>query len=441
MADARAHYRAGELDASFRSLERAHILGQRQVWPHTLAHWWMFKVGWRRRDPGEVFGQVSRILASLIFSRIWVPVGNTGGADVSPLRPMPVPSDLAATLEAAGLSSVPDRWSILLGLLKFVLMVTGIAALAAMGFLARHHILRTAVERQWDSEREQTTQQIALRSVRSLSVLPLVNWHSADARLKTEVGVSYLVKTDKHTILFDLGQNSGNSQPSPLEHNMRELGVSLTDIDALFISHLHFDHVGGRAWSAKRTFALGRSQYVLPFSNVFTPSEMTYPGLNPRHTPKPIELLPGIATTGTIARQLLIGRIHEQALVINLAGHGLVAIVGCGHQTQQKLIERIERSFRGRIYGIIGDLHYPVPSGRIPFLGMNGQRVFASGKGPFSQLTREDIQADIARLQKRKLGLVALGGHDSSDETIGRFARAFPDKYRHVRLGEWIHVR
>jgi hypothetical protein len=34
-----------------------------------------------------------------VFSRIWVPIGNTGGARVSALRPMPLPDDLRALLE------------------------------------------------------------------------------------------------------------------------------------------------------------------------------------------------------------------------------------------------------------------------------------------------------------------------------------------------------
>src|SRR5690606_4249318 len=45
-----------------------------------------------------VFDQLGRIVAAALFSRIWVPVGNTGGADVSTFRPMPMPDDLQALL-------------------------------------------------------------------------------------------------------------------------------------------------------------------------------------------------------------------------------------------------------------------------------------------------------------------------------------------------------
>lgn len=84
----------GDLDGAFRRLERGHILAQRHARAHVTVHWWMLRVGRRRRDPHEVLGQAARIVAALVFSRIWVPIGNTGGANVSAFRPMPVPEDL-----------------------------------------------------------------------------------------------------------------------------------------------------------------------------------------------------------------------------------------------------------------------------------------------------------------------------------------------------------
>ena len=91
---------AGDLDAAFAHLERAHIIGQRRTWLHTRAHCGMLAIGWQRRDRREVVGQLGRIVAALIFSRLWVPQGNTGGANVSPFAPMPLPDDLRAILDA-----------------------------------------------------------------------------------------------------------------------------------------------------------------------------------------------------------------------------------------------------------------------------------------------------------------------------------------------------
>lgn len=94
MTLARAQYAAGRLDVAFRHMERAHILGQLNLIDHLVSHWWMLKVGLRRLEAREVVGQVLRLFASFIGAAFaWVPLGNTGGANVSPLHPMPLPPE------------------------------------------------------------------------------------------------------------------------------------------------------------------------------------------------------------------------------------------------------------------------------------------------------------------------------------------------------------
>ncbi|MGP1677945.1 MAG: DUF3703 domain-containing protein [Burkholderiales bacterium] len=78
----------------FAHLERAHILVQRRTLRHTYVHWLMLRAGLNQGDYREVAGQVPRIIASVLFSRIWIPIGNTGRARVNALKPMPVPNDL-----------------------------------------------------------------------------------------------------------------------------------------------------------------------------------------------------------------------------------------------------------------------------------------------------------------------------------------------------------
>ncbi|HEX7093307.1 MAG TPA: DUF3703 domain-containing protein [Nitrospiraceae bacterium] len=99
MHAAAEHYYGNNLDKAFYHLERAHILGQSFTFAHANAHWRMLKVGWKRRDPTEKRGQVGRIIGALIFSRIWVPLGNTGGAYVHPFRSMPIPEEFRALLK------------------------------------------------------------------------------------------------------------------------------------------------------------------------------------------------------------------------------------------------------------------------------------------------------------------------------------------------------
>jgi hypothetical protein len=88
---------------AFRHLERAHVLGQRYVRPHTRAHWWMLRVGWRRRDRRELVGQIVRLLVAPLASALGVlPLGNTGGADAPATKPMPVPAELQTLLDDDG---------------------------------------------------------------------------------------------------------------------------------------------------------------------------------------------------------------------------------------------------------------------------------------------------------------------------------------------------
>lgn len=90
---------AGNVDDAFHHLERAHILSQRHTSAHVRVHWRMLRLGasvgaWR-----EVMGQSTRMVAAAAFSRIWVPIGNTGRAHVSALKPMSVPDDLRSVLD------------------------------------------------------------------------------------------------------------------------------------------------------------------------------------------------------------------------------------------------------------------------------------------------------------------------------------------------------
>lgn len=98
-AESRGALQAGDLPAAFVSLERAHILSQRRPLWHAQSHWLMLRAGWLAGDWREVVGQVPRIFAALLFSRIWVPLGNSGRARVSAFQPMPLSEELKKLLE------------------------------------------------------------------------------------------------------------------------------------------------------------------------------------------------------------------------------------------------------------------------------------------------------------------------------------------------------
>lgn len=96
----RTEFGNGKLQVAWRHLERAHILGQ--AWPreHTYVHWVMMLFGIKIKNGREILGQIPRLLVGGVKSFVgYIPVGNTGGANVPPLQPMEIPADLKSILQ------------------------------------------------------------------------------------------------------------------------------------------------------------------------------------------------------------------------------------------------------------------------------------------------------------------------------------------------------
>jgi 7,8-dihydropterin-6-yl-methyl-4-(beta-D-ribofuranosyl)aminobenzene 5'-phosphate synthase len=60
-----------------------------------------------------------------------------------------------------------------------------------------------------------------------------------DCTLFTEHGLSILLETERHKILLDTGASD------VFIKNAEQLGIDLSDVDYVFISHGHSDHAGG----------------------------------------------------------------------------------------------------------------------------------------------------------------------------------------------------
>jgi 7,8-dihydropterin-6-yl-methyl-4-(beta-D-ribofuranosyl)aminobenzene 5'-phosphate synthase len=128
---------------------------------------------------------------------------------------------------------------------------------------------------------------------------------------------------------------------------------------------------------------------------------------------------PDVATTGAIPYlegypfylSDPIGR--EQAVVVNVAGRGLVVITGCGHPTLETLVSRAEALFGQPVVGLVGGLHY-------------------EGK------SAEDVQPHIRFLAARTPQLVAPSTHDSSPEALQAFQSAFRAAYQLIQVGQAI---
>ena len=96
----------GKPDAAFRHLENAHILGQESTCFHVLVH--LHMAGWaiRQRDGREFFGQMLRIVGAAALTAIGhVPIGNTGGSNISPFKSLPLSDEHKHIISRAKIES------------------------------------------------------------------------------------------------------------------------------------------------------------------------------------------------------------------------------------------------------------------------------------------------------------------------------------------------
>ncbi|AXT40144.1 DUF3703 domain-containing protein [Alteromonas sp. BL110] len=87
---------------AFTHLENAHVLGQASTRLHVKVHVQMLLWSVKTGNLREFFGQLFRIVGAAtktIFGL--VPHGNTGGANVSPFKVMPIKPNLARILKKA----------------------------------------------------------------------------------------------------------------------------------------------------------------------------------------------------------------------------------------------------------------------------------------------------------------------------------------------------
>lgn len=277
-------------------------------------------------------------------------------------------------------------------------------------------------------------------TVDSISILPLIDYYSADENLQTESGVSYLLETGGKRILFDVGFNRENKHPSPLLHNMKALNIDTDDIDYIFISHLHPDHVGGLKAKRNNTFSLSGKEPTLNGIKAYTPTAMNHRSAEIEVISNPVRLSDGIVSLGPINRAIWgMGLTAEQAIAVNVKDRGIVLIVGCGHQTIEKVVEQAAQLFDEPIYAIIGGLHFPVTKRQGDWV-FNIRRYLGTGNLPWQAVQKSVVDNTIDFLKNKKIRLIGISAHDSCDWTLKRFKESFAENYLDIMVGKVISI-
>ncbi len=297
----------------------------------------------------------------------------------------------------------------------YALIAVAVLLVAALTFFRlRQMLVKRQIENHWAADLPNTP---VLTETSELEILPLYEEAGSSDMFIIGHGVSYIVRTDSATVLLDVGHNPDQSVTTPMMQNMQTLGITPDDIDAIVISHPHPDHLGGVSAWRENTISFGKSVSDFENMTIYVPSEMRYPGVVVSR--EPVLVSADVATTGVIAYlevfplSLYEPKGVEQALVVHVAGEGLVLITGCGHPGLEKLIARAEALYQHPVVGVVGGLHY-------------------------GDADASEVAAPIQYLQSQQPKLVAVSPHDSGEAALDAFNNAFSGAYHKLQVGKPI---
>jgi len=205
-------------------------------------------------------------------------------------------------------------------------------------------------------------------------------------------GVSFLLEGvsggDTKRILVDVGQNSG-----ALLSNMQTMGISPSIINAVVLTHCHYDHTQGIVSMLRE---IGNKDVpVIAHPSIFRLHFVTQP--YPRHvgimpgdskveiekaggslllTKDPLVIMPGIMATGEVRRrtefeEAMTGlktiengmvvddlMLDDISVIASVKNKGLVIVTGCSHAGIINIANQaMEVAGSNQIEGIIGGLH------------------------------------------------------------------------------------
>ena len=297
--------------------------------------------------------------------------------------------------------------------------ITAMSPLLVPALAIRNHRFHRNKERaiRLNEKRLRNAKPLGFPVVQGLEWTVLVE-HKTEEGFLGAPGVSYLLGTEQGSVLLDVG--FGPEKPALL-HNARKLGIDLERVDALAISHLHGDHMGGMRAQMRRQVTLPPELGSPAGKPCFLPDQAEVKDFCPEVVEGPRLLAAGIASTGPLARSLFfLGWTEEQALIANVKGKGLVVITGCGHPTIQLILSMVRRLSDEPIHAIGGGLHFPLKRGRGDYAGIQAQMLMGTGKPPWQRITEEELTAAIIAINDSGPKHVLLSGHDTDDYALKR---------------------
>lgn len=249
-------------------------------------------------------------------------------------------------------------------------------------------------------------------------------------------GFSALVEYGGKRILFDTGGNA-----EIFEHNVKALGVDLTKLDFVVLSHRHSDHISGLNYLLRINPTVriyvpaepwGPFGWAVPNSfyrkDQSLPSDMRYFDGNPpdalsASTPWPqanfvrvdstTEIAPGVFLVPTVSQVPGTLELREISLAIR-GPQGLIIVDGCSHAGVEKVLEAATKVDQ-HVRVLFGGLHLVTASDA-------------------------EVQRISAALHDQwKLDYIAVG-HCTGEPAFASLRKTFGDHYMYAGLGTVVNI-
>ncbi len=237
----------------------------------------------------------------------------------------------------------------------------------------------------------------------TLRITIIYDNYAHDLDMRTDWGFSALLEYNGNQVLFDTGTNG-----EILLSNAGHLGLDLSHMEHIFLSHEHGDHTGGLESLFRQLDGNMRPKcYLLP-SFPLALKESIVERCQAIESSPWEQIVEGVYTTGEVS-----GPVNEQAIVVTLAD-GIVVLTGCAHPGIVKIVEAAKEHFGREVLHVIGGFH------------LTGQ--------PASSL--EQVVSEFRRLGVRHV----TPTHCTGDEAIALFRSEFGDAYQPAGTGAVIVI-
>jgi 7,8-dihydropterin-6-yl-methyl-4-(beta-D-ribofuranosyl)aminobenzene 5'-phosphate synthase len=254
------------------------------------------------------------------------------------------------------------------------------------------------------------------------------------ANLQKDWGYSALIEVGGRRILFDTGDN-----PDILGANVKALGVDLSRLDFVVLSHRHSDHMGGmeyllsvnpkvKIYAPKETFGIYGSslpskfyrkhetlQPTMRYYDGRPPETMVFgsawPHANIELIDQTAEIAPGLHLIALVSDKPGTLELKELSLAIRTPD-GIVLVVGCSHPGLDRIVAAAQTI----------DLHIHLIAG--------GFHMVVAPDAAISEavaLLHDSVKVDYI-----------APGHCTGEPTFAALLQSFGDRYLYAGLGTVI---